>query len=765
MRLCFLKLSSIFNLKSNSVIMKRILQFIAVLGISCSALTLSAQRYAEEIFDDSEIIVESDITYATNINFLTSDFAGPNTVFDLAGLSSLVDFGIDIPEEYFDPADETTDIKLQNIKMDVYYPDPEIDDVEERPVIIYLHTGNFLPPPLNGSTTGLKTDSAAIVLCQQWAKRGYVAVSADYRLGWNPLAETIQERRGTLLNAVYRALQDSKMAVRYLREDATEGANQWGIDDSRIVIYGQGSGGYLSQAYATLNNASTELFLEKFLPNPFDPSTSYIDTVSVGNIDGFGFSFSADGTDPDTISVNLYRDNGISDEIHMAINAGGALADESWLEEGDVPMCALNCVRDDFAPFTEGTVVVPTTNEDVVDVHGANFFIQKANDLGNNDVFADIPDGDPFTDRARSLYGTTWETANDGEETVNETPEGLFPVIRDLRPYLTNESGPWDWWDPTSPIATTVIDEELGITAHMASLVSNPDMSPEKGRAYLDTIQGYINPRIMCALDLPGAMCEAITNPPANDMCADAEDINSLFGGDSNVTNMSEPYTNEAATTGDEPDFGWDCYGEPDGTASDPTLESTVWFTMTGDGNEYSVLTSNCDGELTDSYIPDGDTQISVYSGMDCENLVEVDCNEDSEDAPTGDYYAESIFVAEEGVTYFIMIDGFDATDIGGGISEGEFCIEVTNLTVSIEEADRVQINMFPNPTKDLFTIQSDQLIQSIVVTDLLGKQVHNNESVNTDNYIVDLSAFESGIYMVDMIVDGKKYTQKVVKK
>jgi len=60
-------------------------------------------------------------------------------------------------------------------------------------------------------------------------------------------------------------------------------------------------------------------------------------------------------------------------------------------------MVSFHTVRDDFAPFTAGTVIVPTTQENVVDVHGSNFFIQKANDLGNNDVFAPLP-GDTYTD-------------------------------------------------------------------------------------------------------------------------------------------------------------------------------------------------------------------------------------------------------------------------------------------------------------------------------------------------------------------------------
>ena len=434
--------------------MKRFLPYILsaiVLGLGSSAI---GQRYLDEVFSDDEIMTDLNVPFATNINFLLSDFEGANTEIDIGTLSALADAGAPYPMHYFDPMNDSSDVKVSTVTMDIYYPDPEIDDVDERPVMFYLHTGNFLPPPINGSPNGTKVDSAAIYLCQEWAKRGYVAVSCDYRLGWNPLAEELQERRSTLLNAVYRAIHDAKMGVRFLRANAND-TNDWGIDESRIVLYGQGSGGYVSQAYVTLDNGPVELFLPKFLPDELVTDVSYVDTLQVGTIDGWGF--------PN--SLNLYRDNGVSAEVHMSINAGGALADESWLEAGDVPMCAINCVRDDFAPFTEGIVIVPTTQEDVVDVHGANFFIQKANDLGNNDSFKDIPDGDPYTDAARSRYGMTYDASLGGTETVNSTPEGLFPVIRPLAGFLFNEASPWEWWDQNSPLATAVIDEETGLTA------------------------------------------------------------------------------------------------------------------------------------------------------------------------------------------------------------------------------------------------------------------------------------------------------------
>jgi hypothetical protein len=287
-----------------------------------------------------------------------------------------------------------------------------------------------------------------------------------------------------------------KAGIRFLRGDSD---NPYNIDPEKFVVYGQGSGGYVAQAAATLDDAATELFLEKFRPNPFDATVSYVDTLQVGTVEGFGF--------PN--SLNLYRPSPVSADFQVSINAGGALADESWLEAGDAPMMAINCVRDDFAPFDEGTVIVPTTLEEVVDVDGANVFIKKANDLGNNAAFASIPNGDPYTDAARALYGQTIEVANGGSITIETGVEGLYPLIRPLRPFLANESGPWEWWDPNSPISQTVVGQVGGnpITAHMASLNSNPDMSAEKGMAYLDSINGYILPRIACVFNFPGSVC------------------------------------------------------------------------------------------------------------------------------------------------------------------------------------------------------------------------------------------------------------------
>ncbi len=471
--------------------MKRIYKLsLVLLLVSTTLFTYAQKRYIGEIYSDAEIEVTSDVKFATNIDFLTSSFTDQaQVVADLTAIKTALFLQQPIPATHYDPGDASSKVKVTDLKMDIYKPKASVDNTTDRPVVVFIHTGNFLPPPINGSPSGLKTDSSAIVLCQNWAKRGYVAISIDYRLGWNPLAESVFERRGQLLNAVYRAIHDTKQAVRFVKDNAAS----YSIDPDKVVLYGEGSGAYVGLAYETLDKYP-DMELPKFL-NPLTQK-SFIDTATVGLIEGWG------GT------LNLYAPSATSTEVQAVVSAGGALADTSWLEAGDAPMISFQCVRDPFAPFNEGIVIVPTTNEDVVEVQGANLYIKKANDLGNNDAIKNMKDETPYTAIARAKYGKTYDyiyTAPLDKITVNTGVEGLFPIIRPLGASLTqNQAGPWQWWDPNSPLATAIV-QQPNITAHLASLQSNPTMSPTQGRAYVDTIMGYMCPRVAVVLGYYGA--------------------------------------------------------------------------------------------------------------------------------------------------------------------------------------------------------------------------------------------------------------------
>ena len=93
---------------------------------------------------------------------------------------------------------------MEDLKCDIY--EPTGDTETERPLLLIFHTGNFATVPERwtardqvrqlGSRSGytLRQD-------------GYVVASCDYRLGWNPLAATQEERTLQLIKqhtAVFR---------------------------------------------------------------------------------------------------------------------------------------------------------------------------------------------------------------------------------------------------------------------------------------------------------------------------------------------------------------------------------------------------------------------------------------------------------------------------------------------------------------------------------------------------------------------------------
>ena len=153
----------------------------------------------------------------------------------------------------------------QPLIMDVY--EPTGDTSALRPLVIFWHTGNFLPYPQNGNIGGTLRDSCAVEICRRLARLGYVAASADYRLGWNPVASTKDERVLTLINAAYRGVQDANTCVRFWKKTVAEYGNPFRIDTSRIVHMGEGAGGYVGlnvgalDSYIKIPTASNGKFL------------------------------------------------------------------------------------------------------------------------------------------------------------------------------------------------------------------------------------------------------------------------------------------------------------------------------------------------------------------------------------------------------------------------------------------------------------------------------------------------------------------------
>jgi hypothetical protein len=419
------------------------------------------ERYLDEVFTD--VTVTNDLTYGVNATVL---------------LITDPQVGEAVPQE---------------LKMDFY--EPTGDTEEERPLIIYLHTGNFLPQPEFCSIGGNRDDEVVVEICTRLAKRGYAVAVIDYRQGWNPIASTQDERTFTLINAAYRGVQDARTAVRFFRKDAAENSNSFGIDTTRITLFGQGTGGYISLAAATLTQYS-DVLLPKFttqIPGIPTPIPMVLEPVN-GDIYGTSVGIVPPGSPPPfTAGDTLCYPNhvGYSSDVHLAVNMGGALADTSWMDPSDPPIISFHVPNDSLAPYQEGVLIVPTTGDLVVEVQGSYTLQQKAQEIGLNASF-DLDWNDEFTAAANE--------ANDGAE-------GLFPFRYPSFPDPQNPgdvitvSAPWEWWNPDD-WDDVFCDLQPGIPLNLIGLAGNPQMSEMQGMAYVDSIMGFFLPRACAALDL-----------------------------------------------------------------------------------------------------------------------------------------------------------------------------------------------------------------------------------------------------------------------
>lgn len=88
------------------------------------------------------------------------------------------------------------------------------------------------------------------------------------------------------------------------------------------------------------------------------------------------------------------------------------------------------------------------------------------------------------------------------------------------------------------------------------------------------------------------------------------------------------------------------------------------------------------------------------------------------------------------------------------------------NATSSIEQLNSdVSVNVFPNPTGDLLTIESDLNIKEISLLDQNGKVVYFETATIGNSHKINMQAFTNGVYFVKVLTtDGSISLLKCVK-
>ncbi len=376
---------------------------------------------------------------------------------------------------------------MTKLTMDVYEPAGTTDTMGRRPLIILLHSGTFLPPYINTQLEGGRNDSGLVWMCNSFAKRGYVVANIDYRLGWNPAGSNVDIRRGTLITAFIRAIQDVKACARYFRKDAGA-TNTYKIDSSKVIVGGPATGGALAVNYGALLNQS-QLSIPKFTSNITDATYGfvtgqpYVNPAVMGDLDGFGGMSTMN---------NPNHTPGNNGKANFIFSWEAIVGDSSWVVAGLPPMVSFHRVNNaSNQPYLHGMVyVLIGTPQPVVDVSGSGFFIPRTNLRGNNACFNPNTFTDAYTTKAMSLSG--------GQE-------GLYPLMDSLARMT--------WWDSTASVTECQL---YGKTAAQCNAiwaaVPNPT-NKAKSLTYLDTLMNYLNPRIVKCLNLPTGAVGVGVNP------------------------------------------------------------------------------------------------------------------------------------------------------------------------------------------------------------------------------------------------------------
>ena len=269
----------------------------------------------------------------TETVFSQSECDGERYMSDLypdIQITSNIEYGENITEDIL--GTEYT----QTLYLDVY--EPEGDNVNERPLIIFMFGGAFV--------SGSKNSPVMQELCTRYAKMGYVASAIDYRLTptliWNGSPENAYK-------AVLKAIHDLKAAIRYFRMNDSL-YDDFGVDTSRIYAGGSSAGAIASVNTAYLNEESE-------IPE------LVIDFVNEsGGLEG------------------LSGNPGFDSHFYGIVNLCGAIGDTNWIENNDIPIVSVHGDEDTVVPYADDLVTLFGIN---LQVYGSYSIHQTMIDLGN----------------------------------------------------------------------------------------------------------------------------------------------------------------------------------------------------------------------------------------------------------------------------------------------------------------------------------------------------------------------------------------------
>lgn len=307
---------------------------------------------------NSQVAIQEDVVYDNQKGFYTglSSEDGSNSDYVKLVTEKL---GNNILE---------TDVVPLDLKLDLYHPRNDV--VTKRPLIVMAHGGAFL--------FGDKQSAPIPMLANDFAGRGYVVASINYRLGTTLLGLSSIER------TIYRAVQDYRSATRFLINNA----HLYGIDTTAVFYMGHSAGAItaltaaIMEQHEVYKSTGANLFRDDLGPLPLNTQTKGVVSLSGGvtdlelidhddNVNMLLFH----GTDDDVVPFHSGMPfEGITGDLIHNIGSNfikmyGSAAIEERMQEVNLPckLHAFNNVKHDLhlnaddSPHDNTRVVLDTT--------------------------------------------------------------------------------------------------------------------------------------------------------------------------------------------------------------------------------------------------------------------------------------------------------------------------------------------------------------------------------------------------------------------
>ena len=92
--------------------------------------------------------------------------------------------------------------------------------------------------------------------------------------------------------------------------------------------------------------------------------------------------------------------------------------------------------------------------------------------------------------------------------------------------------------------------------------------------------------------------------------------------------------------------------------------------------------------------------------------------------------------------------------------NKDEYVLAFFYSETGVEDNAEHNIGIYPNPANEKITIDA-QNINSVSISNVMGQKVYE-KSVDSDNVVIDVNNYQSGIYMIHVVTDEYETTKRV---